>query len=177
MTVLSRAAKGQGIIRDINNILRGTYFGAHYFVALKLLRESMLMSVITNNLEVSFNLTTKEYKILHDLDMQLLRGCLLLGAKTPQCLILLELGFVSVSYLVKKKRVMYLFHLLTTDESSLVSQVFHKQRSSAKRGDWVNTVLKDLKDLKIDLSFSQIARIKKTVFKRIVRESVEKACF
>ena len=132
-TVLSRVAKGQGVGRDIKNILEGTYFGSHYFEALKLLRESMLMSVITNNLEVAFNLTQKDYKILNDLDIQLLRGCLLLGAKSPQCLIFLELGFIPVSYLVKKKRVLYLFHLLTTDESTLVSQVFSKMISSPKK--------------------------------------------
>ena len=159
------------------HILEGTYFGSYYFEAMKLLRESMLMSVITNNLEVSFNLTSKDLKTLNDLDMQLLRGCLLTGAKSPQCLMLLELGLVLVSYLLKKKRILYLHHLLTVDESSLVVKVFRKQVSSLKKGDWVQTVLNDLKDLKIELSFSQIAGISKAKFKSTVKESCEKACF
>ena len=46
MNVQSRAAKGQVVLRDIMHILEGTC----YFEAMKLLRESMLMSVITNNL-------------------------------------------------------------------------------------------------------------------------------
>ena len=124
LNVKARSDKGQGILRDIFQILEGTYFGSHYFEVMLLLREAMLMSVITNNLEVSFNLTTKDLKALNDLDMQLIRGCLLLGAKSPKCLMLLELGLVPVSHLVKRKRIMYLHHLLTTDESSLVSKVF-----------------------------------------------------
>ena len=72
---------------------------------------------------------------------------------------------------------MYLFQLLTTDESSLVSQVFQKMVSSPKRGDWVQTVMKDLKDLNIKLSFSQIAALKKSRFKKIVIDSIKMACF
>ena len=162
MNIKSRAAKGQGVLRDIFQILEGTYFGSFYFEAMKLLRETMLLSVITHNLEVAFNLSAIDMKILNDLDMQLLRRCLLTGSKSPQCLMLLELGLVSVSYLVKKKRIMYLYHLLTSDDSSLVSQIFRKMASLSKKGDWVHTVLKDLKDLNIQLSFAQIANLSKS---------------
>ena len=72
MNVLSRAAKGQGVIRDIFQILEGTYFGSFYFEALKVMREAMLMSVITNNLEAAFNITAKDIKTLNDLNCQLL---------------------------------------------------------------------------------------------------------
>ena len=144
---------------------------------MKLLRESMLMSVITNNLEVSFNLTAKDMKTLNDLDMQLLQRCLHLGARSSQCLMLLELGLTSVAFLVKKKRIMYLFHIITTDTSSLVSQVFWKQVKSSTVGNWVGTVINDLKELNINLSFSQIAQMTKPKFKILVRQSCENASF
>ena len=151
MNCQARAAKGQGIVRDIIHILDGTFFGSHYFEAMKLMRESMLLSMLTHNLEVSFNLKPKDYKILSDVDMQLLRSCLMTGAKSSHCLLLLELGLVSVPFVVRKKRIMYLHHLLTMDPDSLVSQVFHKQVSTTKRGDWVDTVTKDLALFKINL--------------------------
>ena len=109
--------------------------------------------------------------------MQLLRSSLLLGAKSSQCLILLELGLPSVAFLLKKKRVLYLHHLLTTDQSSLVSQVFQEQVRKSKSKDWVHSVIKDLEDLEIDLLFSQIASIGKQPFKQLVKESCENACF
>ena len=145
---------------------------------MNLLRKSMLMSVITYNLEVSFNLSDKNIKSLHDLDMQLLRGSLLLGAKSSQSLMLLELGLIPVSFLLKKKKIMYLFHLLNTDESSLVGQVFQKQLQdikSIKKGEWINTVLEDLKELNIELTFSEIATMSKEKFKSLVKKSTETA--
>ena len=137
----------------------------------------MLISVITHNLEVSFHLTEKEEKQLSDVDMQLLCGSLFLGSKSSQCLILLELGLPSVSFILKKKRVLYLHHLLTTDQSSLVCQVFQEQVRKSRRHDWVQTVRKDLEHLEINLSFSQIASMGKKVFKQLVKESCEIACF
>ena len=141
------------------------------------MRETMLMSVITHNLEVSFNLSANDMKTLNDLDLQLLRGSLLLGAKSSQSLMFLELGLVPVSFIIKKKRIMYLFHLLTTDNSTLVSKIFRQQLKSLKRGDWINTVIEDLKDLNLNLSFAQIANMSKNKFKDLVKKSSEKASF
>ena len=137
----------------------------------------MLKSVITHNLEVSFNLTAKDIKLLNDLDMQLLRGSLRLGAKSSQCLVHLELGLCSVSFILKRKGLLYLFQLLTTDQSTLVAQVFSEQVRTTRKGDWVDTVMKDLNDLEINLSFSQIASMGKNVFKQLVKESCDTACF
>ena len=157
MTILSRTSKGQGVISDIKHILDGIYFGCSYFEAMMLLRDSMLMSVITHNIEVCFNLTPNELKMLHDIDLQLLRGCLQVGQKSSQSLMFLELGIITVPFLLKKKRLMYLHHLLTTDTSSLVSKVFRKQIDSPRKGEWVDTALKDLDELNIKFSFNEIS--------------------
>ena len=38
-------------------------------------------------------------------------------------------------------------------------------------------MIKDLKDLKIDLSFSQIASLNKSNFKRLVKNAIKRECF
>ena len=48
MNLKSKLAKGQAAIRDIFQILNSTYFGSFYFEAVKFLRESLLMSVMTH---------------------------------------------------------------------------------------------------------------------------------
>ena len=170
-------SKGQAAIRDIFQILNSTYFGPFYFEAVKLLRESLLINVITHNLEVSLKLTDKEVKQLYDLDIQLLRGCLNLGAKSSRCLILLELGLVSLPFILKKKRVLFLQNLLTTNRESLVSKVFHRQILSTRPGDFISQVRHDLKELSISLSFSEIADMSKFSFKAVVNKAVREACF
>ena len=49
LNIQSRVSKGQAVIRDIFQILEGSFFGSFYFDVVKLLRESMLISVITHN--------------------------------------------------------------------------------------------------------------------------------
>ena len=174
---MSKVAKGKAAVRDILQILEGVYFGEHYFEALKLLRESMLVSVLTNNLEVSFNLSVKDLQLLSDVDYQLLRSAFQTSAKSSRVLFLLELGICSIDFILKKKRVLYLFHLLTVGGTPLVKQVFNQQLEKQTVGDWTQTVKNDLKVLNINLSFSQIASLSKQKFKTLVRASTLRACF
>ena len=72
---------------------------------------------------------------------------------------------------------MYLFHLLTSDQSSLVSLVFQEQVKSMRQTGWVREVSSDLKDLGIDFSFSQISKMTKKEFSDRVKKASEKSCF
>ena len=137
----------------------------------------MLVSVLTSNLEVSFNLSTKDLQLLIDVDNQLLRAALKTSAKSSHVLLLLELGVCSIDFILKKKRILYLFHLLTVEGMPLVKQVFEKQLLKTTFGDWTKTVTKDLEDLNINLSFSQIASLSKQKFKMIVSASTKRTCF
>ena len=52
LTINERVSKGQAAVRDILHILEGTYFGDFYFEALKLLRNMMVTSILTYNIEI-----------------------------------------------------------------------------------------------------------------------------
>ena len=106
-----RLNKGQGIQRD----------------NLQILRDSMFISVITYNLEVSINMTKSDIKALDDLDLSLMRKAMCLSSKSSRPLIYLETGIISVEYILKKKRIMYLHHLLNCDDSSLSESVLLAQ--------------------------------------------------
>ena len=175
--ILAKAAKGKAVVKDILQILNELYLGEHYFEALKIMRDSMLVSVLTNNLEVSLNLTAGDIKILDNVDLMLLRKALLISSKSSRCLILLELGINSVEFIIKKKRVGYLFHLLTSSVPSLSKQVFDQQVKNPRKGDFINLVMKDLKDLNINLSLEDISMLPKSKFKSIVKTACKESCF
>ena len=120
--VKMRAAKGQGVLRDIKEILEGTYFGSFFIEALMLLRNSLLIAVLTYNLEVSFSLSARDIKLLDDVDLQLWRTSLGLSSKSARALIHSELGIISVKYILKKKRVLYFHHLLKCEEKNVLCQ-------------------------------------------------------
>ena len=106
----------------------------------------MLISVLTNNLEVSLNLTASDIKILNDFDLMLLRSAMMTSSKSSRCLLLLELGVSSVEFVIKKKRVGYLHHLLTQNTPSLAKLVFDEQVKNSSKSDFINLVRQDLKD-------------------------------
>ena len=129
----------------------------------------MLISVITNNLEVAFNITTQDIKVLDKVDIQLLRQGLNLSSKASRCLILLSFGVCSVEYIIKQKRVKYLYYLLTKPRNTLASQIFEQMRIDPSKSDWINVALKDLQDLNINLSLAQISEMSKYQFKKWLR--------
>ena len=132
-TINDRVSKGQGAVRDILHILEGTYFGDFYFEALKLLRNTMVMSILTYNIEVLYNVTKSDMKRLDKVDLYLLRKAMMTSPKASRCLVLLELGLVSLEFILKQKRVMFLFHLLTSDNSSISKRILMSQINSKKR--------------------------------------------
>ena len=175
--VLAKASKGKGIVKDILHILSDMYLGEHYIEALKTMREAMLISVLTNNLEVSLNMTAKDFKILDDVDLLLLRGAFCVSSKSSRCLLFLELGVESVEFVIKKKRIGYLFHLLTTNVPSIAKHILDEQLRKSSKGDFINIVRKDLKEFQINMSLEEISTLSKFTFARILKTACKEACF
>ena len=103
VTISQRVAKAKGFMRDALQILEGTFFGDYFFEAMKMLRNTMIMSILTHNIEVAHNLTKNEVKCLDKVDLEFLRMAMMTSSKVSRSLLLLDLGLVSVEYLVKQK--------------------------------------------------------------------------
>ena len=176
-TIQIRISKAKGIIRDIMQVLEHSFFGDFYFEALKLLRNSMVTSVLTYNLEVAFNLTKSEIKQLDQIDLQLLKKAMSSSSKVSRCLLFLDLVLMTVEFHIKQKRLNYLHRVLTSDQSSLVKSVLEEMIKKPCKGDWILCVQEDLKELKINLSFEEIASYSKKKFKVIVRNACKQACY
>ena len=76
------------------------------------------------------------------------------STKTSSCLMMLELGLIPFQFIIIKKRLFYLYYLLTScDEKSMTKKVFLKQTEDVKKYSWINQVMKDIKMIDLDLSF------------------------
>ena len=71
---------------------------------------------------------------------------------------------------------MYLWHILTSSDSSLIKQVFYQQCESPLRTDWATMVQKNMKEINLSMSFEEISLMKKTKFKNKIKDLCEKAC-
>ena len=165
MTINDRIAKGQGAVRDISHILEGTFFGDFYFEALRIMSNSMVISVLTHNIEVLMNLTKTDIKRLEKIYQLLLQKALITSSKVSRCLVLLELGLMSLEFILKQKRIMFLFHLLSSEDNLISREIIKCQIESPKAGDWLVTVQQDLRDIEISLTCEEISTFTKPKFK------------
>ena len=145
--VQAKIAKGKGVIGEIIFILNNAHFGSYYFEALKLMRESLFISVITNQSEIWFNTTEKQLRQLESLDANLLSRAFESNSRTSYCVMLLEMGIKPIRHHIKQKRMVYFHKLLTNGMSTLPSQVLQEQMKNTMKGDWYNDCIKDMKDM------------------------------
>ena len=125
--IQAKIAKGKGVINEIIFILNNAHFGSYHFQAFMLMRDSLFISVITNQSEVWINTTEKDLTHLETLDANLISRALQSNSKTSKCIMLLELGLKPIRFYIMQKRMMYLHKLLTKGKNTLASKVLHSQ--------------------------------------------------
>ena len=89
----------------------------------------------------------------------------------------LESGNVPIRFILMAQRVNFLHYIMNEQESSLLKSFFNAQVESPVKGDWVQTVEKDLKELQINQSFLEIGQTSKIRLKNILREKVKTKAF
>ena len=108
--------------------------------------------------------------------MNLIHQVMLTTTKVSRSLIFLELGFLTIEFILKQKRLNYLHNLLQMDDSTIAKQVIYLQSKSPLVGDWIKTVLEDMVELEIDQSFEEISSLSKVKWEKVVKEASQKAC-
>lgn len=89
----------------------------------------------------------------------------------------LELGIVSVKFILKEKWANFLKYILNESKASTIRQVYEALKDDTSKGDFVSLVSQDLKDLKITMSEEAIQNCSKGKWKNIVKRQVKTAAF
>ena len=80
---------------------------------------------------------------------------------------------MPINYILKSRRLNFLWYLLNEKDDSMLKEFFRAQCESPVKGDWVLTVLDDLRELGIQKSFDDICEMTKISFKKIVKSKVK----
>ena len=171
--ILARAAKGTGIVSQIMCILEEIFFGKYYFEVAVVLRNSLLLSSILVNSEAWYNLKKEEVKKLEQVDEMLLRKVLECPVTTPKEMIYLELNCLPIRFIIKSRRLNFLAYILREDKFSLIYCFLKAQLRNPSKNDWIQTVLEDMKDLKIDLEIEEIENIPVETYKDLIRSKIQ----
>ena len=171
--IKARVNKGTGIVRKILTLLDGIPFGKYHFEAAVLLRNSLLASSMLFNSEAWYNLSKAELELLESVDLSLLRGILKAPKSTPKEMLFLELGVVPFREIIRKRRLSFLFYILHERKDSMIRNFFETQRKNSTSKDWVTTVLSDIRELDLKLTFEDIEKMKKGEFLNEVKRKIE----
>ena len=96
-------------------------------------------------------------------------GC---HSKTAIEIFHIECNTTPVRYLIKQRRLMYLWHVLSRDDNELIKRVYLAQRHSRSRLDWINQVVKDKNELGIELTDQQISSMSKDRFRHLLKRKI-----
>ena len=124
------------------------------------------------NSEAWYNITNTELNLLETIDLRLLRKILNAPKSTPKEMLYLELGCIPFRNIIQQRRLSFLYYIMHEDPKSLVNKFFEKQLKYRTKNDWVTTVLKDLKDLKLDINFDDIKKMRPASFANMVKQSI-----
>ena len=118
--IMSRKAKGTGIVDNIMGKLRGTVYGPFYFEVGLVLRESMLINGILTNAEAWYGFSTSEMEQLEQVDENFLRIFLEVGRGCPKEMLYLETGTIPMRFIIYKRRLMFLHYILNEKDEGLI---------------------------------------------------------
>ena len=176
LNIKKRISRGVGLISQLMNILDLVSFGHHHLEIGLLLRESVIIYSILNNVEVWYGMTGAEIDEFESLDVMLLRKMMRVPISTPKVALYLELGLIPLGIVIKARRIRYLHYLLQQGEEKMLGRFFKAQMNNPSKADWILTVRQDLTDFNIDDNMNAIKQLSKTQIKKIVKEkSVELA--
>ena len=166
--IQNRVSKGLGIITQILNMLEKVTLGYHYFKIVLLLRESLFLNGILTDSDVWYGIKKSEIKDLEALDKMLLRRILETPVSTPMEAMQLELGVMSISTLIKARRINFLHYIATRNESEIIFKFFMAQWDYPGRNDWTTQVREDLQEFGISNNLSHIKKKSKQSVKTLV---------
>jgi hypothetical protein len=172
--IAKRKKLGMKSISDILSTLKEFGIGCYYVKTGLSYRDAILKCKLLLNSEVWHSLTIQQISVLEDVDRTYLRWILNSHPKVAIEVLHFETGTQPLKYDIMRKRLMYLWKILHSEESELIKRVYKSQALSPHQGDWVRLVEQDMVKLKLNLSKEEITLLSKQKFKTIIDMKIER---
>ena len=172
VNIKERCKIGHQAISQIKSNLSDVNYGRYMLQTGLLMRDSIFVSKMLLNSEVWHSVTKSQLEELEIVDKILLRHLLNAHSKTGLEWIFADTGKLNLRSLLQIRRLMYLWHLLSREESEMISRVYNTQKVSHSVGDWVRLVEGDKTELGITLTDRDIQGVSKNVFNNFVKKKV-----
>ena len=131
------------------------------------LRQAWFLNSILLNMESWHNLRDEQLKELMVLDQYLIRKIIGAHSKVPVELLFLETSAIPIDFILTSHRLNYLHTIGSMGDNELTKKIYFAQKKPIK-GDWLHKIKEDLSKVNINMVESEIANIKKSIFKNLI---------
>ena len=111
--------------------------------------------------------------MIESIDLKFLRKLLKAPITTPKEIIFLELGVLPLRDIIKQRRLNFLFYIIKQKDESMIKRVFQSQIKNKSKKDWITTILKDIEELNLNVTFEDIKKMSKGHWTNIIKESIK----
>ena len=101
-------------------------------------------------------MTISDVETLEKCQQIALRKLMTLPSKSPKQMLYFLTGSIPARFQIQRRRLVYFHHILNQDDESLLKTFFLQQLNTRKTKDWATTIMKDISEYEIELTFSEI---------------------
>ena len=171
-TIEQRGQRAEGIITQISSILSSIHLGSFHFDIAMVLRDSQFVNSVMTNSEIWHNVKLHHIQSLEKYDLSLLRKILNAHSKTATEAFFLELGKLPLRFVLSKRRLMYLWHIVHRDTDEIIWKIYETQKIKCNKGDWYELLQIERMENNIRQTDEEIASMSRDKFKNIVDSKV-----
>ena len=175
LNIQARRNKGTGYVNQILSMLKEISFGYYYFNMAMLFRTTILINGMLCSSEALHGITSAHIKQLESCDTILFKTIFSTPGSTPTAAFYLETGAVPIRFLLKGRRLMFLWNILQKDSDELVKKVYEAQKLFPTKDDFFNQIKEDCDDIGLGWNENTIKNMKKNKFKVLVQNKVRNA--
>ena len=141
------------------------------------LREAWFLNGTLFNSEVWCAYMKSDLQPLQIIDNKIMR--LILGAhkSVPTELLYLETGTIPIINVITVRRLCYLQNILKRHKEEVIRRVYIAQKKNPIKGDWVQMIEDDMKNLQINVSDANIADMSEYEFKKLIKNQIRQHTF
>ena len=148
--IQERQNKGNGYVNQILSMLQEVSFGCYYYNMAMLFRTTMLINGMLCSSEALYGIRSVHIEMLETCDKMFFKSVFQSPCTTPTVTYYLETGAIRIKYLLKGRRIMYLWTILQKSEDELVRKVYNAQKQFRIQDDWIEDIEEDLDDFGIE---------------------------
>ena len=172
------ADKAVGTIIELFSIYKEVNFGKFKISNSLTLYQSVFIPGLIYNCEAWSNLKAKDYKVLQQLQINVLKRVMDVPRTTLNAALFLELGVWPVQYIIEQHHLVYLKRILDRDNTDPVWLAYREMLKYEFEPNWANNILGLLEKYNIPLNDLNIQNLSRPQWKTMVKSQVRKfVCF